>query len=388
MMTVSELNLKAKSLLETHFEDTVLSGEISRMTLHSSGHWYFELKDEKASIDCAMFKWANLKVNFVPQAGDLIELVGYVSLYETSGRYQFIAKELKKSGFGDLEAKFLALKEKLEKEGLFDKAHKKERPLFPSKVGIIASFTSAALQDMLKLIQHKEYFLAKFFIFNTLTQGNTAPNSLINALKKADSMNLDIIILARGGGSREDLFCFNDEALAREIFAAKTPIISAIGHEIDYVISDFVADYRAPTPSAAIDLCLLSKNDMVQSLDLLEDKYKILFDNKIKTLENELSSMKKLFKTHSFSKIIEEKLTHLNFLDKHLRLNLKSMLEQDVLKLKEYEKAFLQHEHFFEKSKFFVSLSKEGKMIELEKLQKNDIICLHAQTSSKEAQIL
>lgn len=387
-MTVTELNLKAKSLLEAHFDNVILSGEIAKITLHGSGHWYFELKDEKASCACAMFKSANSRVNFKPKVGDFIELLGFVSLYEANGRYQFIAKELKKSGFGDLEAQFLALKERLEKEGLFDKTHKKEKPLFPAKVGIITSFTSAALQDMLKLIEHKEYFLAKFFIFNALTQGINAPNSLINALKKADSMQLDLIILARGGGGREDLFCFNDENLARAIFDAQTPIISAIGHEVDYVISDFVADFRAPTPSAAIDLCFLSKNDIAQSLDLLEDKYKNLLENKIKSLENELSSTKKLFKVHSFSKIIEEKFTQLHFLQKQFHSTLKNTLEQSLLKLKECEKAFLQHEYFFQKSRFFVSLSKDGKMISLENLQKNDKIRLHSQTSSKEAQIL
>lgn len=387
-MTVTELNLKAKSLLEAHFDNVILSGEIAKITLHGSGHWYFELKDEKASCACAMFKGANSRVNFKPKVGDFVELLGFVSLYEANGRYQFIAKELKKSGFGDLEAQFLALKERLEKEGLFDKTHKKEKPLFPTKVGIITSFTSAALQDMLKLIEHKEYFLAKFFIFNALTQGVNAPNSLINALKKADSMQLDLIILARGGGSREDLFCFNDENLARAIFDAQTPIISAIGHEVDYVISDFVADFRAPTPSAAVDLCFLSKNDIAQSLDLLEDKYTNLLENKIKSLENELLSTKKLFKVHSFSKIIEEKFTQLNFLQKQFRSTLKNTLEQKLLKLKECEKAFLQHEHFFQKSRFFVSLSKDGKMISLENLQKNDKIRLHSQTSSKEAQIL
>lgn len=387
-MTVAELNLKAKSLLEAHFDNVILSGEIAKITLHGSGHWYFELKDEKASCACAMFKSANSRVNFKPKVGDFVELIGFVSLYEANGRYQFIAKELKKSGFGDLEAQFLALKERLEKEGLFDKMHKKEKPLFPTKVGIITSFTSAALQDMLKLIEHKEYFLAKFFIFNALTQGVNAPNSLINALKKADSMKLDLIILARGGGSREDLFCFNDENLAKAIFNAQTPIISAIGHEIDYVISDFVADFRAPTPSAAVDLCFLSKNDIAQSLDLLEDKYKNILENKIKSLENELLSTKKLFKVHSFSKIIEEKFTQLLFLQKQFHSNLKNTLEQKLLKLKECEKAFFQHEYFFKKSRFFVSLSKGGKIISLENLQKNDKIRLHSQTSSKEAQIL
>lgn len=387
-MTVSELNLKAKSLLEAHFDSVELSGEISKITFHSSGHWYFELKDEKASLAAAMFKGANSKVGFTPQIGDFVDLVGSVSLYEPSGRYQFIAKELKKSGFGDLEAKFLALKEKLEKEGLFDEAHKKPKPAFPTKVGIITSFTSAALQDMLKLITQKEYFLAKFFIFNALTQGVGAPNSLINALKKADKANLDLLIIARGGGSREDLFCFNDEGLAREIYKVQTPIISAIGHEIDYVISDFVADLRAPTPSAAIDMCFLSKNDIAQSLDIMQDKFKNLIQNKLLSLQNELNSTQKLLKANSLRKIIDEKLNFLATLQKQLLANLQNKFLNANSKLSECEKALIQHNNFFEKAKFMVSLQKNGKNITLESLQKDDIISLHSLHFTKEAQIL
>ena len=387
-MTVSELNLKAKSLLEAHFDDIALSGEISKITFHGSGHWYFELKDDKASLACAMFKGANSRVNFKPQVGDLVDLTGFVSLYEPNGRYQFIAKELKKAGAGDLEAKFLALKEKLEKEGLFDATHKKPMPAFPARVGIITSLTSAALQDMLKLIEQKEYFLAKFFIFNALTQGATAPNSLICALQKADSANLDLLIIARGGGSREDLFCFNDESLARAIFAAKTPIISAIGHEIDYVISDFVADLRAPTPSAAIDMCFLSKDDIAQSLDIMQDKLKNLMQNKLLSAQNELNSAQKLFKANSLSKIIDEKLNFLVNLQKQLRQNLQNCFVKANSKLLECEKALIQHKSFFKKAEFMVSIQKDGKNIALESLQKDDIISLHSLNSSKNAQVL
>ena len=387
-MTVSELNLKAKSLLEAHFEDIVLSGEISKITTHSSGHWYFELKDERSSLACAMFKGANSKLNFTPKVGESVEMTGFVSLYETNARFQFIAKTMKKSGFGDLEAKFLALKERLGREGLFEPTHKKPIPAYPERVGIITSLSSAALQDMLRLIEHKGYFLAKFFIFNALTQGLGAPNSLINALKKADSAGLDFIIIARGGGSREDLFCFNDEGLARAIFAAQTPIVSAIGHEIDYVISDFVADLRAPTPSAAIDLCFLSAQDIAQSLDILHDKLKNLAQSKILSLQNELNSAQRLFKAQSLDKIISEKLTQLGFLSRELRSNLRAKFEQAALKFAHCEQAFAQHKHFFEKSKFFVSISKNGEISRLENLQKNDIITLHSQFESKKAQIL
>ncbi|EAH9112661.1 exodeoxyribonuclease VII large subunit [Campylobacter jejuni] len=387
-MTPTELNLKAKALLETHFDDIVLSGEISKITLHGSGHWYFDLKDERSSIACAMFKGANLKVGFKPAVGDFLELCGSVSLYPESGRYQFIAISMKKAGFGDLEAQFLALKERLQKEGLFDSRFKKSLPKFPKKVGIITSKTSAALQDMLKLIHQKEYFLAKIYIFDALTQGNSAPFSLIQALKKADDMDLDVLIIARGGGSREDLFWFNDENLAREIFKAKTPIISAIGHEIDYVISDFVADFRAPTPSAAIDALFYSKLDIEQSLDLMEEKLMQLWNYKIQNYENLLLNLSKFFKFNSLPKIIDEKIKQSYNIEKQLNHLLANQMSYNELKLDKLQNAYLQHENFFNKSKKFICIRKNGKIVNLEDLKSDDIVILSSLTSQKEAKIL
>ncbi len=387
-MTPTELNLKAKALLETHFDDIVLSGEISKITLHGSGHWYFDLKDERSSIACAMFKGANLKVGFKPAVGDFLELCGSVSLYPESGRYQFIATSMKKAGFGDLEAQFLALKERLQKEGLFDSRFKKSLPKFPKKVGIITSKTSAALQDMLKLIHQKEYFLAKIYIFDALTQGNSAPFSLIQGLKKADDMDLDVLIIARGGGSREDLFWFNDENLAREIFKAKTPIISAIGHEIDYVISDFVADFRAPTPSAAIDALFYSKLDIEQSLDLMEEKLMQLWNYKIQNYENLLLNLSKFFKFNSLPKIIDEKIKQSYNIEKQLNHLLANQMSYNELKLDKLQNAYLQHENFFNKSKKFICIRKNGKIVNLEDLKSDDIVILSSLTSQKEAKIL
>ncbi|BEK37616.1 exodeoxyribonuclease VII large subunit [Campylobacter coli] len=387
-MKVSELNLKAKALLEAHFDNIVLSGELSKITMHGSGHWYFDLKDEKSSIACAMFKGANLKVDFQPKVGDFLELVGSVSLYAESGRYQFIANSMKKAGMGDLEAQFLALKERLQKEGLFNSEHKKTLPQFPKKIGIITSKTSAALQDMLKLINQKEYFLAKIYVFNALTQGSSAAYSLIQALKKADEIGLDVIIVARGGGSREDLFCFNDEGLAREIFKAKTPIISAIGHEIDYVISDFVADFRAPTPSAAIDTLLYSRLDLEQGLDLLEEKLTKLWESKLEYCENLLSNLHKFFKAKSLETMIEAKEKQLAFLLKQAKIVMESKIQKAELELQKLQNAFFQHENFFKKSKNLISIKKNGKIANLEELKSEDIITLSSQTLQKEAKIL
>lgn len=387
-MTPTELNLKAKALLETHFDHIVLSGEISKITLHGSGHWYFDLKDERSSIACAMFKGANLGVGFKPAVGDFLELCGSVSLYSESGRYQFIATSMKKSGFGDLETQFLTLKERLQKEGLFDTHFKKSLPKFPRKVGIITSKTSAALQDMLKLIHQKEYFLAKIYLFNALTQGNNAVFSLMQALKKADDMNLDVLIIARGGGSREDLFCFNDENLAREIFKAKTPIISAIGHEIDYVISDFVADFRAPTPSAAVDILFHSKLDLEQNLDLTQEELMQLWHNKIQNCENLLLNLNQFFKLNSLPKMIDVKIKQSYNIEKQLNHLLENQMRYNELKLEKLQHAYFQHENFFNKSKKFICIRKKGKIVSLEELKSEDIVILSSQTSQKEAKIL
>ena len=359
-MNVSELNLKAKALLEAHFDNISLSGELSNITVHSSGHWYFELKDDKASISCIMFRANNSKLNFVPKAGDFLELSGTVSLYAESGRYQFIAKNMQKSGLGDLEAKFLELKERLEKEGLFDEKFKKKISPLPKKVGIISSFTSAALEDMLKLIRQKEYFLAKFYLFNALTQGLNAPASIIKALKKADEMGLDLIIIARGGGSKQDLFCFNDEALAREIFKAKTPIISAIGHEIDYVISDFVADLRAPTPSAAINLAFFSKDELAQKLDNLEDRLVFFMKNILDKAEQSLSFCEKMLKARSPKELLEQKIKQLALLQKQLNLLITSKINTKKSLVEKFENALSLHSNVI--NYVFVGLVKKAKI--------------------------
>ncbi|KAA6227184.1 MULTISPECIES: exodeoxyribonuclease VII large subunit [unclassified Campylobacter] len=385
-MTVSELNQRAKSYLESNFNNINLQGEVSKFTIHSSNHWYFTLKDKESSISCVMFSSLNYKMDFVPSIGELLELNGKLSVYPASGTYQFVVSHIQKAGNGELEARFLALKKRLEKEGLFEK--KQALPKFPKSIGIITSKTSAALQDMLKIIRQKNNFLSKIYIFNSLTQGNEAPNSLIKALQKADNFNLDLIIIARGGGSREDLFCFNDETLAREIFKAKTPIISAIGHEIDYVISDFVADYRSPTPSAAINVAITSRDDLEQGLDLMYNNLDNVFKIFIKKRESELANLWKFFKVNSLPKSIQAQLNYNENLFKQMKCAINNKLKQTEFKLESLENAFLQYESFFKKSKDLISITKNGKVLNLSKLKTGDEIELHSQNEHKKAKIL
>ena len=387
-MTVSELNHKAKVLLEYNLNNIILQGELSKITRHSSGHWYFDLKDDEASISCIAFKSINTKADFEPKIGDLLELTGHVSLYENTGKYQFIANSIKKQGIGDLEQRFLKLKKKLESQGLFDPKFKKPIAKYPSNIAIICSISSAALQDMLKLIKHKEYYIANFSIFNALTQGKDAPNSLINALLKADKYDFDLIILARGGGSREDLNCFNDENLARIIFDAKTPIISAIGHEIDYVISDFVADLRAPTPSAAIDMILKDKKDILQYLDLIQDNLKNKINNKLYLLALKLSQALKQFKIYSINKIINEKIKIIKLLKKELNNKIKNKISNCNIMLHNLDQILKQNKAFIKKTKNLVQISLNGQITELKKLNSKDIITLISYDNQKQAKIL
>ena len=387
MLSVGELNEQAKTLLETTFSYVEVEGEISRLTKHASGHWYFTLKDEKASISAVIYKFNNAKLKFDVKDGMKVVLYGKISLYTASGSYQFIATSIRPNGEGELELAFKQLKARLEAEGLFEISRKKPLPKFPRKVGIITSKTSAALQDMLRLINER-WHLSEIYIYDSLTQGENAPNALIKALKRAEKSGLDVIILARGGGSREDLWCFNDENLAREIYAAKTPIISAIGHEIDYVISDFAADFRAPTPSAAINSLMPDINEIVQAIDRLSDSFdaiiRRIFERKESALKNMLSGLSK--------RTLEQKIAHKEQILINFRSNLKNAIKTKFLKFENriltMQKSYIQQEAFFEQISSFVRIQKDGKVINLHELKTGDEVILSSINSSKKAKIL
>ena len=274
-LTVRQLNMYVKSLLEgdVNLSAITLVGEISNFKNHySSGHLYFVLKDSEASVRVVMFK-ANAKlVNFVPNDGMMVVLRGYVSLYARDGQYQFYAESMLPFGIGDIAMEFERVKAKLEAEGLFSAERKKSLPKFPQKVGIITSETGAALNDIIN-VSARRFPICDLILFPSLVQGITAPKSLISALDKAYKReDLDLIIIGRGGGSAEDLSCFNDEQLARKIAEAPIPIVSAVGHEIDFTICDYVADLRAPTPSAAAEIAFPASDDILRNIFVLKQK--------------------------------------------------------------------------------------------------------------------
>ncbi|MBR2465806.1 MAG: exodeoxyribonuclease VII large subunit [Clostridia bacterium] len=272
--TVSELNGYVKSILDS---DRVLGavsvkGEISNFTAHSSGHMYFSLKDEGGQIKAVMFKTAAQKLKFLPENGMKVSVRGSVSVYTQGGSYQLYVNAMMPDGVGTLYMMYERLKAKLDAEGLFDVSRKKALPRFPSSIGVITSPTGAAVRDIINVVGRR-YPTAKIYIYPALVQGEGAEADLIKALDYFDVSNLaDVIIIGRGGGSIEDLWAFNSEALARRIFSHRVPIISAVGHETDFTICDFVADRRAPTPSAAAEIAVPDIKELVERVDTLRER--------------------------------------------------------------------------------------------------------------------
>ncbi|MEM9242689.1 MAG: exodeoxyribonuclease VII large subunit [Pseudomonadota bacterium] len=265
-VTVTELNQQVKSLLESGFDSLWIEGEISNFSCPASGHWYFSLKDDKSQVRCAMFRGRNGLAKFLPENGLHVLLHAKVSLYTGRGDYQLIVDHIEEVGAGALQRAFEQLKKKLLAEGLFEQQYKKPLPTIPKQLGIITSATGAALHDILHVLKKRCPSLP-VIIYPSLVQGDDAPTALIKAIQLADKrQECDALIIARGGGSLEDLWAFNDETLARAIFAATIPIVSGVGHEVDFTITDFVADYRAPTPSAAAEFISPDQRELQSNL--------------------------------------------------------------------------------------------------------------------------
>lgn len=292
-LKVSEVNNYIKRLL---LSDMVLSnisveGEISNFKHHYSGHMYFNLKDEKGKIKAVMFKGDNEKINFKLDEGMKIVATGYISVYEREGEYQLYVKDIRSSGIGELYRAFEELKNKLEQEGLFSQDKKKQIPFMPRKIGVVTSSTGAAIRDIITIIKRR-FPPCNILIYPTLVQGINAPEEICRGLEYLDSRDdIDLIITGRGGGSIEELFAFNDEKLARTISKLKTPIISAVGHETDFTIADFVADLRAPTPSAAAELAVPDVMYLLKELDNKYDELKSIINKKIKAYKLELENL-------------------------------------------------------------------------------------------------
>ena len=282
-LSVSELTAKIKDLIESNFSSVIVRGEISNFTHHSSGHMYFTLKDKHSELRAVMFKGKNSSLSFTPKNGTDVVIQGNLSIYEMRGQYQIIAQHMEPAGIGALFLAFEELKKRLLAEGLFDKSKKKPIPKFPSTIGIVTSRTGAALRDMLIIFKRRAPQV-KIIVRPALVQGSEASNDIIAAIKDLSLQEgVNLIIIGRGGGSIEDLWSFNDEALAREIFKCSKPIISAVGHETDITISDMVADLRAPTPSAAAEIAINNILEISQSIENNLIRLRNLIESKIAT---------------------------------------------------------------------------------------------------------
>lgn len=321
IISVSDLNKTVKVFLDTNtvFNNFLVEGEISSLRdKYSSGHIYFTLKDNSASVSAIMFKQYAKNLNFILEEGKKVLVKGRPSIYEKDGRYQLIVYDIKEVGIGNLSQKFELLKQKLQNEGLFDEKHKKPLPKRPDKIVAVTSGEGAAIHDIINVLKRR-YPLCCLEIYSVPVQGEKAAEKITNAINKLDKISdADLIIVGRGGGSYEDLFCFNDENLARAIFNCHIPIISAVGHEVDFTISDFVADKRAATPTAAAEIAVPDIND---ELTILRET-KLFFDNfiqsKIENLTLRLSNYKNHRLLSSPEALINEKFMRLDIITKNL----------------------------------------------------------------------
>ena len=257
-----------------------LKGEISNFKSHSSGHFYFSLKDETSKINAIMFSRNAQKLPFLPTDGMKVLVTGRVSVYESTGNYQIYIEDMMEDGVGNLYIAFEKLKEQLSKEGLFRPEHKKRIPRIPEKIGIVTAPTGAAVKDILSTVRRR-FPLAQTILFPSLVQGENAKEDIVKNIKNAEHYDLDVLIVGRGGGSIEDLWAFNEEIVARAIYECSIPVISAVGHEIDYTISDFVADLRAPTPTGAAELAVPNLTDLVKYLEQLKIRLNEAMSKKI-----------------------------------------------------------------------------------------------------------
>jgi len=298
LMSVSALNTKIGSLLEATFMHIMVEGEVANVTYHRSGHVYFSIKDESSSLSCVMWRSTAAKMKFKLEPGEHIVIEGSISVYVPRGNYQLIATHIEPYGKGTLAVAFEQLKTELKAKGYFDTGRKKPIPKFPEKIAIVTAAGGAALQDMLK-VARKRWPGVAVTVVDVLVQGEAAAGEIARGIAYADTLEADIIVTGRGGGSQEDLWAFNEREVAEAIYRAHTPVVSAVGHEVDTLISDFVADLRAPTPSAAMEMILPDRNEWLQSLDGIALQMEQQVNRIVNQKADEAATLTMLFQQHS-----------------------------------------------------------------------------------------
>lgn len=340
--TISEFTkyLKTKFDSDLSLRRVYIKGEISNFKAHTRGHFYFTLKDQDSRINAVMFASSTKTVKFKPQDGMTVLVTGRVTIYEATGGYQIYVEEMTEDGIGNLYIAFEQLKEKLAKEGLFDRSKKKKIPRIPKKIGIVTASTGAAIKDILTTIKRR-YPVCETILFPSLVQGENAKDDIVKKIKLANTYDIDTLIVGRGGGSIEDLWPFNEEIVARAIYDSKVPVISAVGHEIDFTIADFVADLRAPTPTAAAELAVPDINTIITYLTTAKTRSYNALNNIIETKKIYLSKLTDTYVLKKPSNIYEIKEQKLDILIEKLNKEINIILENNRIKLFKYSNSYI-----------------------------------------------
>lgn len=333
ILSVTDVNRYIKDLftVDGFLNNVTVKGEISNLKIHGRGHLYFSLKDENSKINCVMFNYAP-KVSFELNDGMSVQVKGRVNVYEASGSYQIYVDEMTNDGVGNLYQLFEELKKRLNNEGLFDEEHKQKLPRIPKKIGVITAPTGAAVKDIISTI-NKRYPLCEILIFPTLVQGDGAKENIVKMIEKANESDVDVIILGRGGGSIEDLWAFNEEIVARSIYNSKIPIVSAVGHEIDFTISDFVADLRAPTPTGAALMVVPDQYEILRYLDEYKGRITNVINNKLKRNQEKLKHFANSFIIKNIMSLYSPKEQKLDILIDKLNSSMTSKINNNTNKL-------------------------------------------------------
>lgn len=317
--TVSQANQYIKNMFNQDFllNNISVRGEVSNCKYHSSGHIYFSIKDRNGLLSCVMFAGKKRGLDFKIEEGNKVIVSGNINVYERDGKYQLYADKIEKEGTGDLYKRFIELKNELEEMGMFSDEYKKEIPKYSMNVGIVTASTGAAIQDIINISKRRNPYI-KLVLYPAKVQGDGAADTIVNGIRCLDSKNLDVIIVGRGGGSIEDLWAFNEEKVARAIFECNTPVISAVGHETDYTIADYVADMRAPTPSAAAELVVFEYNKLCEKISSYEENMRYRIDIKIRNYRNTVNDL--LWKLNKMSPANNIQLKRQRLADLEIRL--------------------------------------------------------------------
>jgi len=376
-ISVSTLNTQIKSLLETTFINVYVEGEVLNLTYHNSGHIYFSVKDQNSTISCVMFRGNAKYLKFQLDVGQKIVISGTITVYTPRGNYQLLCNKIEPSGQGALALAYEQLKNKLQEKGYFNPEYKKTLPKYPKKIALVTSATGAAIEDMKKVALHR-WPLVELILIPTLVQGEDAKFDIVNSINYANTLDVDIVIVGRGGGSIEDLWVFNEEIVANAIFESKKPIISAVGHEVDFLISDFIADIRAATPSNAIEIALPDINEHRQYIDSLNMDLQNRYKNVLIHKNNELHNMFKLFEQNS----IESKFNFINEQINILKQSYKNYFNQIINtnqnRINILNDSFESNNPSKKEKNGYAQISLNNKIIDLEDLKVNDNITLQS----------